>query len=508
MYNMIKEELNNEKTFTENGATAYRTSGTNLVDFHFAISSLRGATEAIIQNKFAKVFYDDRLTAIKFLFYVGDVRGGLGERHIFKSCFKWLVKNQVEIAQCVIELIPEYTRWDNMIAMLGEDVVTDATIIGIIRYQLAEDIASMSAGNSISLLAKWMPSENTSSAKTREKARLMMASLGISARDYRKTLSAMRKYLDVLEVKASANNWNEINYEAVPSQANLKYKNAFLKHDENRRKMFLESLAKGEAKINAGTLQCHEIVKDYIGRISWGIQECRPLDETLEELWKNLPDYDTGNAMVVRDGSGSMYSASYSKTDVRPIDVATGLAIYMAEHANGIWKDKFITFSNRPEIIDLTRGKNLREKIDICLNENDVANTNVEATMELILNTAIKNNLKQEEMPESIIIVSDMQFDYGCSRWDESLFDAIVRKYEENGYKMPRLVFWNVDERTTTTIPMQRNELGLVLCGGFSTAVMKMFMSVELDPYKILLEQINSERYDLVEEKLSPMFEK
>lgn len=507
MYNLIKEELNNEKTFTENGATAYRTSGTNLVDFNFAISSLRGANEEKIQNYFSKVFYDDRMTAVKFMFYVGDVRGGLGERHIFKSCFKWLIKNQVEIAQCVIGLIPEYTRWDNMIDMLGTDEVADATIIGIIRCQLALDITSMKNNEGISLLAKWMPSENTSSAKTRNKARLMMRALGLSARVYRRTLSTLRKYLDVVEVKASSNNWSEIDYETVPSQANLKYKNAFIKHDEDRRKMFLESLKSGEAKINAGTLQCHEIIRKYIGEYSWyGNSEIKSVDDTLEELWKNLPNYETGNAMVVRDGSGSMYSGYYNG-NVRPIDVATGLAIYMAEHANGIWKDKFITFSNRPSIIDLKRGKNLREKIDICLNENDVANTNVEATMELILNTAIKNNLKQEEMPESIIIVSDMQFDMGCSRWNESLFDAIVRKYEENGYKMPRLVFWNVNERTATTIPMQKNELGLVLCGGFSTAVMKMFMSVELDPYKILLEQINSERYDLVQEKLEPMFE-
>lgn len=508
MYNMIKEELNKEKSFTENGAVAYKTSGTALVDFNFAISKLRNSSANEIEEYFTRTFFEDKIIAMKFLFYISDVRGGLGERNIFRTCMNWLAVNQPKYAISVLEFIPEYSRWDNLIFLLGNgnDISSEVFnyVVDIISHQLNTDIANMNHNKSISLLAKWMPSENTSSKETRRLASILRTKLNMSSKAYRKILSALRKYLDVTEVKASSNEWDKIHYESVPSKANLKYKNAFIKHDEERRKEYLNSLQQGKTKINAGALNPDDIVRKYFGSNGYWSMRVNSYDATLEELWKNQINYDTGNAIVVRDGSGSMYSGS----DMRPAMVATALAIYMAERANGAFKNKFITFSSNPRLVDISNASSLRDKIQICENESECSNTNIEKTMQLILDTAIHNNMKQEEMPDSIIIVSDMQFDSATNQgwysrpeyeWSETVFEGISRKFEKAGYKLPKIIFWNVADRYSGTIPMQKNELGLVLCSGYSTANMKMVMSNEVDPYKILLGQINTERYKPIE---------
>lgn len=493
----LQEEDSKKKTFTENGAIAYESSGKYLLDFNFKLSQYRNMNEKDIKADFTKVYFEDPLIAVKFVFYVGDVRGGLGERKVFNSCIEWLIENKPEIAMSILEFIPEYTRWDNL-ARLAITTYGDlhARVISIIRNQLIEDAWDMEEGKNISLCAKWLPSINASSYQTRLIASDICNSLGFTPRKYRKLLSALRAYLDVVEVKMSANEWDTIDYSKVPSQANLKYSEAFLNRDRERRIEFLESLKKGETKINAGVAQPHEIVRKYTSGY-WGVGE---YNETFEEMWKALPDIQLNDTLVVRDGSGSMYcQAGSGKTTC--LDVATALAIYCAEHNSDAWKDKFITFSSRPSFIDLSKCKTLRDKIIRCYDEDDCSNTNIEATMQLILNTAVNNGLSQEEMPSNIVIISDMQFDasrYGTN-WNESIFDKIAKEYEFAGYKLPKICFWNVSSRNFNTVPMQNNELGLVLCSGFSTTNLKMFMSGEINPYKVLIEQINNPRYNIIE---------
>ena len=504
---LLKNERNNAKTFTENRAIAYETSGKYLLDFNFKLSQYRNMTIEDIQNDFAKVFYEDPLIATKFVFYVGDVRGGLGERKIFNVCIEWLANNKKDIAIAILWAIPEYTRWDNLCKLVTNKNVGE-TALGIISDTLDDDIHNMCQNKPITLLAKWMPSINASSPQTIELAKTICYKLRMTPRDYRKILSALRKYLNVVEVKISANEWTDVNYSSVPSQANLRYNSAFLKHDETRRRAYLESLRKGKTKINASVAQPHEIVRNYLDNSRWyWSYNIKEYDETLEQMWKALPNIAVEDSLVVRDGSGSMACPTGSgKTTC--LDVATALAIYCAEHNSKEWKNKFITFSSHPEFVDLSNCKTLRDKLVRCYAEDDCSNTNIKATMELILKTAIRNNCTQDEMPKNIIIVSDMQFDnvrYNRFNWNKTLFEVISDEYKAHGYLLPKIIFWNVSARSFNTIPMQNNELGLVLCSGFSTTNMKMFMSGEINPYKVLLEQINTKRYEPIEESVKQL---
>ena len=190
--------------------------------------------------------------------------------------------------------------------------------------------------------------------------------------------------------------------------------------------------------------------------------------------------------------------------NVTALAVANALAIYFAERSSGQFKDNYITFSERPHLVDLSKGKNLREKIQIALKHSEVANTNIEAVFDLILTTAKKNNMEQSDLPANILIISDMEFDgcatsngggrYARGRVDARLFDEIAKRYAEAGYKLPRLVFWNVNSRTNT-IPIKENEAGVALVSGFSPNIAKMVMSGQTDPYECLLETLNSDRY-------------
>lgn len=510
----LKKTLNDESSVTENGALGYKTTGKELLDINFSVTSMRNMDEQQIINKFVKTFYEDKLLAVKWLFFARDVREGIGERRLFRICMKYLAENHIEIAKGLLHMIPEYGRWDDLLCLLDTKLCDD--VMNIISDQLDEDIINKVDGKPISLLAKWLPSANSSSKETKRLARIVISKLGksdgMSDRTYRKLLSELRAYLKVVEVSMSANKWTNIEYTAVPSRANLIYGDAFLKHDEERRKAYLDSLQKGETKINAGVLFPHDIVHKYCGS-GWNATT-KNYDATLEELWKALPDYvdGAGNTICVADGSGSMTS-TVGKTKVSALDVANALAIYFSERCFREFKDKYITFSGSPKLVNLQNGKSLKEKIEIARQYNEVANTNIEAVFDLILQTAINSNMKQEDLPQNILILSDMEFDscvscgtdsWGVHRPQKKLFDEFADRYAEHGYKLPRLVFWNICSRTGT-IPVRENDLGVALVSGFSPAIVKMVLSNSTNPFECLLEQINSERYKPVEDAIKDL---
>ena len=496
--NAIKNELNNEKVLTENGAVAWRTTGKKLLDLNFAVASLRGASEQQIINKFMDAYYEDKVTAIKWLFYCRDARQGIGERRLFRIVMKHLATEKPEIVKSVMRLVSEYGRYDDLWCLLDTSLKDD--LIVHIREQLAADTQAMKNNESISLIAKWLKSENSSSAETKRLARITRNGLGMSSKEYRKMLSQMRKYIDVVERKMSAKEWSAINYETVPSRANLIYNNAFLRNDEERRREYLGKLEKGEVKINAGTLYPHDIVHKYTSG-SW-YSRLNNYDATLEGLWKALPNIvrDAENTIVVADGSGSMTCNIGGNTSVTALDVANALAIYFSERSSGEFKDKYITFSHRPQLVDFSNAKTLRDKLQIALSHSEVADTNIEATFDLILRTAVNNKMSQEDMPKNILIISDMEFNSACYvRPNETLFTTIASKYAAHGYKLPRLVFWNVNSRTGT-IPVKENDLGVALVSGFSVNIVNMVMSNKLDPYECLLDVLNTERYQPIED--------
>lgn len=516
--NAFRQTLNDQPSYTENGAVGYRTAGKELVDLNFAVASLRSMDENEIVKRFTRAFYEDKILAMKWLFYARDVREGLGERRLFRVVLAHLVRTNPEMVIPVINLIPEYGRYDDLWCLL-DNPESALAVYQIVDAQLNKDIENMEAGKSISLLAKWMPSINASSPKTKAYGKQLAKALRVSERNYRKILSALRKYLDVVEVKMSEKNWSEIKYEAVPSRANLIYNKAFLRNDEERRRDYLGKLEKGETKINASTLFPHDIVHKYTN----GYRVVNSKDATIEALWKALPDTvkGCGNTIVVADGSGSMTCNVDPNSKVTALDVANALAIYFAERSSGQFKDKYITFSENPQFVDFSKCDSLHDKLRTALAHNEVANTNIEKVFYMILAAAVKNRMTQEDLPKNILVISDMEFDacatsgestprdrrygyyWGTSRVapTQTLFDNIAQMYTRYGYQMPRLVFWNVNSRTGT-IPVKENALGVALVSGFSVNVAKMVMSGKTDPFECLLEILNDERYDPVEKAL------
>lgn len=500
--NAMKNEMleNFNESVTENGAVGYRTTGKALLDINFAVASLRSANEGEIVRRFQAAFLENKVLAMKWLFFARDVRGGLGERRLFRTAMKYIAKYEPEMARKVVGLIPEYGRYDDLWSLLDDNELRPY-VVEFISQQLTEDVANSRNRKPISLLGKWMPSANASSATTKRYAKILRNALEMKESEYRRTLSALRRYTDVVEVKMSAKMWSEIDYEAVPSRANLIYNGAFLRNDEERRRAFLASLEKGEARINASTLFPYDIVHQYCSG-GYG-RTPKSYDATIEALWRNLPDLvqGCGNTIVVADGSGSMMSRVGS-SGVTALEVANSLAIYFAERSSGEFKNKYITFSSRPQLVDFSRGQSLRDKISIALGHSEISNTNIEAVFDLILNTAIRNNMRQEDIPANILIISDMEFDCATTgRIGANLFKTIEAKYRGYGYKLPRLVFWNVNSRTNT-IPVRENDMGVALVSGFSVNICKMVMSGKTDPFECLLETLNTPRYQPVEDAL------
>lgn len=481
---------------TENGAIGYKTSGKALVDFNFAVSSMRKETEMKVLSSFKKVFEENPEVALRYIFFLRDVRGGLGERRTFRICFKWILDNYYAQVKHLLKLIPEFGRWDDLWYIMDENKKAEKEVAKIITEQFYADIDGAISGQSISMLAKWLPSAKTRNKFKQSVLTKILSALGMERKEYSKTLSFLREYLQIVERKMSRNEWEEIDYEKVPSRANLIYNSAFLRHDESRRRNFLAAVNRGEKKINSSTVYPYEIVYRY--------GHCpRVIRDDLEAMWKALPDTVNGNnnTLVVCDGSGSMY-INNADSSARCSDVANSLAVYFSERASGEFKDKYITFSHRPQLVNFQGCTSLANKLRVLYSHDEYGDTNIEAVFRLILKTALEHNISQEDMPKNILVLSDMEFndcavDCCGECFNKLLFDNIAEAYEKHGYKLPRLVFWNICSRTGT-IPVRENEMGVALVSGFSVNVMKMVLSGKLDPYEVILETIYNKRYDRI----------
>ncbi len=500
---------NEEKVQTENGAFGYRTTGTKLLDLSFKIPTMR-----VMSNKgidlwmtyFLDAFNNDPVNTLKFIFYTRDIRGGLGERSIFRNVMRNM---DPDILYWILRYVPiqEFGRWDDLLEIgFSHGGEIKAKMFQLICKQLGEDLENDLNDKPVSLLAKWLPSERTSSKVSRKRAKEIANALNLSYKDYRKELSLLRKRIKIVESQMSSNKWDEIDYSAVPSKANLNYKEAFMRHDSERREKYLEDLATGKEKINASVLMPYEIVRDIIKALAE--DGCNNGDiptsiTTLEELWKALPKPAIKkNVLVVRDGSGSM-EWEHLNGNITPMDVGDSLTLYMAQNNTGAYKDKFITFGENPRLVDLSKFDTVHEKISVLRSKyTDCSNTNLEAVFRLVLDTVKANHVPQEEIPD-ILIISDMEFDpqihvgFGSDPYDV-LMDHIADVWNSKGYKLPKLVFWNVASRMNA-IPMRQNDLGLILVSGFSTSLANMVLDNETDPLKALMKVLNSGRYSCVD---------
>ena len=482
--NRLKQESN--MTYTENGGTAYRSSESFCLDMFFKAGAMRNSTPREIADTVIRAYGEDPDKTMKIIFFARDARGGLGERRFFRCAVAALADFAPEAVKKNIPLFAEYGRFDDLCVLLGTPLEKDAA--AVIRAQLAKDNAAMKAGEKVTLLAKWLPSVNTSSKETRNMARHLAALLGMSERNYRKTLSALRRYTDILENRLRERDYT-FDYEVQPSCAMFKYRKAFIRNDEMRYKGYLAKVNSGEAKLHADRLYPYDIVRAAMGG-NISAEEALSLDTA----WKSLPDLTSSrneNAIAVIDGSGSM---TWGQGSLRPIDAALSLGIYFAEHNKGAFANHFITFSQSPRLVEI-QGRDIVEKVRYCRTFNECANTNLEAVFTLILRTAVKNNVSASEMPSKLYIISDMQFDYCIVGGnDEPMFREMRKLYHDHGYILPEIVFWNVASRCDA-IPVTRSETGAALVSGYSPAVFDMVMGGEISPEKVMDNILSSERY-------------
>lgn len=482
--NVFVQNMNTART--ENGAVANATTLSYVLDLFSQIGAFRNGTGASARlDQFNRAWAEDKELTLRVLFHCRDIRGGSGERETFRVFLKHLVNTGYEsIVKKNLSLIPEYGRWDDLWMFLDVPSMK-SSVIDLIRLQLKNDACSKNP----SLLAKWLPSENTSSKDSIRLARLIRTGLNLSSRDYRKILSGLRTTINIVEKQMSKKQWDTIQYERVPSRAAILYKDAFKSHDETRYNAYIQAVLSGEKKINSSALFPYEILKKYIGDFSYagGLS----LDPTLEALWKNLPNYiaESDNSLVVADTSGSMSGI--------PIHVAISLAIYIAERNKGCWHNKFINFSTHPSL-QILKGETLLDKIKTLCTSEWYGSTDVKAVFMAILETAKRNKLPKEDMVKRVFIISDMEFNQGAPGMNVTLFREISSIYNNAGYELPELVFWNV-RSAREQFPMSLQDTNFNNVSGSSPSILQyMFTGVKMTAYERMLSVINSERYQAI----------
>ena len=493
--NGLQNETN--KSRTTNGAETFKSTKSDLLDFFSVAGAMRQTDEGTITRKFRLAYQENPLLAMRALFLTRNVRGGLGERRVTKLIVQDMVKYQPESIKKNLGIMARFGRWDDIFWLL--DTELESEVIEIVKIQLAEDMQGILNEESISLLAKWMPSINTSSKDTRKKGRKIATSLGMTEKLYRKTLSKMRNYIDVVEVKMTSNRWDEIDYASVPSKAMKNLSGAFEKHDASGFTKYLEALKSGDTKINASTLYPYELVSQVLG--GYGVKKTN--EDVLNAQWEALPNYVEGehNVLVMADVSGSM-----TCSNGMPLYSSVGLAMYFAERNKGVFNNKFMTFSGDPQLVNI-KGSTFSERAKNVGRANWDMNTDFEKALKTILDTGVRNGLRQDEMPEKLIVISDMQFDaartkrgygYKCQDDEWGFYSKMKKMYKNKDYKIPQIIFWNVNAIEDTYMVDSKCE-GVGLISGQSPSMFKYVLTGEvITPYEMMLNALSDPMYACV----------
>lgn len=486
MLQYLKQESN--KTFTENGAATLQSTLSECLDLFATIGALRRENDEEITSRFLRAFAEDKDIAMKLLFFARDIRGGLGERKVFRVILQWLAKNEPNTVRKNLSYIAEYGRFDDLLVLFSTPVEKD--MLALIREQLHQDVQAMDKGGEVSLLGKWLPSVNASNADTVKAAKKIARYLSMDDKTYRKVLTRLRAHIRIVENNLREKDYT-FDYEKQPSKAMFKYRNAFMRNDAERYNLFLNKVSSGEAKLNTDTLMPYEIITPFFKR-----QVSDEERKAINATWESQKDFGGNeNALVVIDGSGSMYGYS----EPMPATVALSLGISFAERNTGAFKNHFITFSENPQLVEI-KGEDILDKVRYCNNYNEVANTNIQKVFELILNAAKRNCVPQEELPKRLYFVSDMEFDY-CTK-DSSLtnFEYAKKLFEKAGYRLPEVVFWNVASRNRQQ-PVSKNEQGVALVSGCTPRLFSMIAEGKVSamtPYQIMLDVLGGERYEKI----------
>lgn len=490
MLDSIRQEA--AMTWTENGAATYESTGSECLDLFASIGALRRASDAEIIIRFIRAYTENPDIAMKLLFYARDIRGGLGERRVFRVILNWLAINEPTAVKKNLEYVAEYGRYDDLLALM--DTPCEVEMLSILRKYFAQDLKALREDGTVSLLAKWLPSVNASNAQTRSLGKRIAKALGLSGAEYRKTLSALRAQIRIIENNLREKDYS-FDYEKQPSRAMFKYRKAFSRNDAERYHAFLQSVSSGEAALHADHVAPYELVAPYLN-VGWYEEESYMRDiseaekESLNATWASLPDFGSDeNALAVIDTSGSMYC------DQKPIPaaVALSLGLYFAERNTGAFKDHFIEFSERPQLIQI-KGDTFADRLRYVATFSEIANTNLEAVFDLILNTAVKHHVPREELPAKLIIISDMEFDSCVDHASETNFQNARKKFAAHGYRLPQILFWNVASRHRQQ-PVTQNEQGVALISGVTPRIFSMVAGGILSPYTFMMEVLRSKRY-------------
>lgn len=484
MLEILKKEA--IRTLTENGAETYATTTDCCLDLFSTIGALRNAESKEIMNRFIRAFAEDRTTALRIAFFARDIRGGLGERRVFRVILKYLALSYPQTMHKNLRLVPEYGRWDDLMELMNTPC--EQEMMRFVQEQLQRDMKALESHEHVSLLGKWLPSVNATNPQTLRMGKCVARALGLSDAAYRKALSSLRAQIGIVENNLRERDYT-FDYVIQPSRALFKYRKAFENHDHDRYHAFLNEVAQGKISMHTGALYPYELILPLLS------EDCT--DEAaapIEVTWNALPDYTDGrNALVVVDGSGSMY------VDVKPMPatIALSLGLYFAQRNSGAFRNHFITFSQRPQLVEI-KGKTLLDQVRHCMSYNEIANTNMEAVFRLILDTAVHNGLKQKDLPETLYIVSDMEFDDCADGAETTNFENAKALFEAEGYRLPTVVFWNVASRRLQQ-PVTKNEQGVALVSGASPHLFEMVMGGRVNPYTFMIDTISSKRYTPVE---------
>ena len=481
LWDEMKKE--NSKTFTENGCEAYSTSGDILVDFVATIGTMDKASEQDIKDWVDKLYSVDALSARKLIFYTRDILGGLGRRRVGRLLYERLAEIDSESAVNNIANIPEYGRFDDLYCLMGTKA--ENAMFKFIRDTFYDDLDKMSKNQPISGLAKWVKNPNSKVNETRALGRLTAKKVGLEQREFAKKLTELRKYLDVVELKMTDKKWTEIDYSKVPSRASMIYSKAFDRNDEERYSEFKTKVKSGESEIKATTLYPYDLLNKAL----------REGDETVDLLWKALPNYidTTKNVLTVCDVSGSMFG--------QPITVAISLAMYFSERDKGQFKNKFITFSSHPQIVEIPETlSTVRDRYNFIRSADWGMNTDLNSVFELIFKTALTNKMSQEDIPDCLLILTDMQFDsYRTGGWDKTLYEFWREEFKNHGYELPNIVFWNCSNDYRESFQSNGLVAGVQYVSGMSTPIFKNVLnSLFCTPLGAVMNIVNSERYSKI----------
>lgn len=475
--NSLLAAMQTKDSRTENGMVTNSTSLNNCVDLFFQIGAMRGQDKTRLINAFTKAFGENPLTAMKLLFWARDVRGGAGERQIFKDIVTYLANNRQEVMRKNIHLISEFGRWDDLLVLIGTPLEKNAL-----------EVISKGLSEKNGLCAKWMPRPNVKNREAKRQANAIRTFLGMSPKEYRKMLVELSNTVEQL---MCANEWSAIDYSKLPSKAMSDLMKAFSKHDKDRFGAYLTSLEKGETKINAGAVYPYDIVKNLKQGNTRGANA----------QWDALPNYLLNSSerfMPVVDVSGSMSCSAGGNSNVTCMDVAISLGLYISERNVGPFKDAFVTFSNNPKLQYL-KGS-LSERYSQLSRAEWGMSTNVESVFRLLLKKAKDSNVSQDEMPTMILILSDMEFNSGTGgNWNKTAQESFESMYADAGYQMPKLVYWNIQSRSNENKPVQFDKQGTALVSGFSPALLTSLLAgKDMTPFSMMMDVIGSTRYDVV----------